>query len=143
LNDFSSTHADILRDALSKNLTSTAHIFSWLSAKIGTHERQGKTCEGLDLKLIQTLVGAFAENERMTSAPGRVAEIRHLEGRLYLLEGRLEDALSAFNASLDALPTPAKALNQSAGMPALQDRLLASQRYWEIEIESLTKALSH
>ena len=146
--------------------------FGWLSGKLDGLSAGKPPCRGLELPTLERLVEALAKNPGMASAPGRVAEIHHLRGRLQLLSGDANLAFASFNAALHVLPAPAKALRQaamlgdagypelglrhlemcsptcgelpdwSAGMPAIHARLLDSQGYWKAEIAHLRRTLA-
>lgn len=173
LGDLTAEHVDTLVVAFERDRQVGGLAFVWLSSKLDALTLKEAQCRGLELLSIERLIGALASNPTMAVAPGRLADVSYLRGRALLLHGDAEGALTSFDAGLNILPTPAKALRQAAiladagrpdlglrhldrctptcgeppswnaGMPALHARLLESQGYWENEITQLRGALGN
>lgn len=161
----------IMAAALERDQRRSGLAFNWLSRKLDDLNVGTSSCRGLGLQALEYLVEELAKNPNAVTAPGRLAEVHHLRGRVLLLRGNPNAALTSFDTALKVLPTPGKALSQaailansghpelglrhldkcsptcgelpewSAGMRALHARLLESQGYWEMEVAHLRKTL--
>jgi tetratricopeptide (TPR) repeat protein len=83
----------------------------------------GKSCVGLGMPEIESLLDAMEDNPRLAQWPGWRQDNLNLRGRLALAQHDAGTALACFDKALDARPTADAALAQaallgSAGYPA-------------------------
>ena len=143
--------------------------YEWFERSLPTAQSGG--CAGMDLAALSRMLDAASGNQRAQKVPGRRQDVLHMQGRIALLQGNGEDALSKFDQALDADIRPGAALNQAAilgsagfprlalrhldhfesirgaatraafGMPRIHEWVLARQGYWEQELQSLKHTL--
>lgn len=146
-----------------------AHV--WLGGKLDALRNDALRCGGIDTVVMQNWLDALATNPVVRDAPARQLDLMNLRGRLALLQGDSEQALTLFDQGVDAAPEPATALRQAValaqagrpefglrhldhfrsipasyrtsrrGMPQVHAWLLQRQSYWPSEIDRLRQTL--
>lgn len=115
---------DVLAHAIAASKNAAHLDFVWLGAAIG---RAGQgLCDGLDLTTVERLAKMVLINPDFSNAPGRIQDIEHLQGRIFLARNQPDLALQAFDRALAALPRQEVALQQAA--------LLASARHPDLAL---------
>lgn len=120
---------DAAHHALGRDRSGSVLVENWLSGAIQTARE--KTCNGLDLNEIETMLRTAQGNPHYGSSGVYYAEFQAIHGQLALARGDGAEALRVFDSGLAAFPTPDRALLQaaqlgSADFPALA---LAHLRY--------------
>lgn len=128
-------------------------------------------CPQLSFATLSDLLQAALANPFLASNPGRLQDIRYLQGRLALMQGDVDTALGEFNRALDLQVRSSIALKQAAllgssgfpqqglshldhfesepqqtysaefGMPRIHDWVLQHQQYWPKELAHLRATL--
>jgi hypothetical protein len=101
------------RWALANATTWNYGLYEWMQG--ATHDARLRHCHGFGLPGLTALV-ASAESNPQNAAPSRKRDLRHVRGRIALVEGRPELALRWFNAALAIKPDPEYALVQAAAL---------------------------
>jgi hypothetical protein len=158
----------LMRDALESD-RQVGLAFAWLSDKLDRLGSGSRSCAGLDVTVVESLIDSYAITLRHIR--GRLAEVHHLRGRVQLVKGDGPAALEEFDVALKTLPSTAKALQQSSllavagypalaiehlkkcspscgdlpewgkGMRAVHARLLVHDGYWATEIAQMRNML--
>jgi protein O-mannosyl-transferase len=128
-------------------------------------------CPQLNFATLSSLLEAAQANSYLASNPGRQQDIHYLLGRLALMQGDADTALTEFNRALDLQVRTSIALKQAAllgssgfpqqglshldhleaepqqayspgfGMPRIHDWVLQHQQYWPKELARLRATL--
>jgi protein O-mannosyl-transferase len=167
-------HIDATTMAASRTALRTARdpgalLVSWFVRVMGQMARP--PCPQLTSQTITGLLDAAASNQFLTTNPGRRQDIHYLQGRLALMQGNADIALSAFNQALEQQVRVSVALEQAAllgasghpeqglahldyyeavgqhtdipsfGMPRVHAWVLERQQYWPKELARLRATL--
>jgi tetratricopeptide (TPR) repeat protein len=102
--------------ALARTRLGGTAAFKWFGDALTMVTRHD--CPGLDFAALQATLDAARRNPHWRDVPGRQQDLDHLQGQLYLAEGKPKLALVAFNRALATNPGPDVALEQAATMGA-------------------------
>ena len=86
--------------------------FDWLSNAVARAQRH--ECAGLDLEVLEQLLGVLRANPHFADASGRQQDFDYIEGLVDLARKQPDAALDAFDRALALLPQPQIALTQAA-----------------------------
>lgn len=172
LNGLTDTARQQLSIALANDRRPGRLSYQWIGDKLEALARGERGCTGLNLEVISQLLDSLARNPIVISTPGRQSDLNNLRGRVLLLSGDAEAALTSFNTAIDAEAAPASALRQAVllasadhpglglrhlehfqalpetarasrnGMPLLHAWLLKKQNYWKNELDRMHTLLS-
>jgi hypothetical protein len=114
--------------ALRHNDEGAQLVFRWLGNMLDAVVAHG--CPGVTIDNVKRWTQAELENPRVAAMPGRRQDLHAILGRIALAQGDGNEALREFRQSLDALPGPDAAAQQSswlasAGYPGEGLALLA------------------
>jgi hypothetical protein len=101
------------RNALRTTLTAGSLYTGWIGEAI-QRAATGKSCTGLGMPEIGSLLDAMGENPRLAKWPGWRQDNLNLHGRIALAQHDAATALQFFDRALDARPSASTALAQAA-----------------------------